>query len=218
MDGSGDMVTPPPPLVRDSSPVHTPPHSPALTASGRVRNRGGPGAALTMGRASPTVTVSHIGPLPVLPDPTHMHEQYTEISPRDGSRVSGGSSIGGRPGSGSLTRRHSLTSPLGRTPSERGMHHDHTSSYHNTPSPGVTGGAIRNGVIAEGLTASTEHLQAVSQAVEALSAASGTGASKEALQLKAAMMFNRSVELQTGGIQWTRGELLGRCLVTRTAA
>jgi hypothetical protein len=35
-------------------------------------------------------------------------------------------------------------------------------------------------------------------------------ASKEALQLKAAMMFNRSVELQTGGIQWTRGELLGR--------
>jgi hypothetical protein len=61
-------------------------------------------------------------------------------------------------------------------------------------------------------------LQAVSQAVEALSAASGTGASKEALQLKAVMMFNRSVELQTGGIQWTRGELLGRwiregCLV-----
>ncbi len=33
--------------------------------------------------------------------------------------------------------------------------------------------------------------------------------STEALQLRAMQMFNRSVELQTGGIQWTRGELLG---------
>jgi hypothetical protein len=217
LEGSGDMVTPPPPLVRDSSPVHTPPHSPTLTASGRVRSRGAAGAGaggttpITGTRASPTVTVSHVAPLPLLPDPNHLHEQYTEISPRDGSRVSGGSSIG-RPGSGSLTRRHSLTSPLGRPPSERGTPHDYTPNLHH-PTPSSGGGA--KGAGAEGLTASTEQLHAVSAAVEALSAASGMAASKEALQLKAAMMFNRSVELQTGGIQWTRGELLGRWYSSR---
>ncbi|KAJ9518695.1 hypothetical protein QJQ45_018724 [Haematococcus lacustris] len=49
----------------------------------------------------------------------------------------------------------------------------------------------------------------VTQAACALAANAGPGASQEALQLRAALLFNRSVEVKTGFMQWTRGELLG---------
>jgi hypothetical protein len=52
----------------------------------------------------------------------------------------------------------------------------------------------------------------VSQAHAALAAHQQPGApasSHEALALRAMQMFSRSVELHTGGMQWTRGELLG---------
>lgn len=37
----------------------------------------------------------------------------------------------------------------------------------------------------------------------------GTRTSSEALQLRAVALFNRSLELMTGRLAWTRGELLG---------
>lgn len=55
----------------------------------------------------------------------------------------------------------------------------------------------------------------ISQAARALVRQSGIGGmsgsitSHEALALRAAAMFGRSVEVQTGDLQWTRGELLG---------
>lgn len=35
------------------------------------------------------------------------------------------------------------------------------------------------------------------------------GASTEALNVRAARMFNQSLDLTTGSVQWTRGTLLG---------
>lgn len=50
--------------------------------------------------------------------------------------------------------------------------------------------------------------QKLGQAAEAL-ADVVSGASAEAIGLRAAVMFGHSMELQTGTMQWTRGELLG---------
>lgn len=49
----------------------------------------------------------------------------------------------------------------------------------------------------------------ISQAAQALVSRAGMTTSTEALQAHAIAMFKRSTELQTGGIAWTRGELLG---------
>src|SRR5687768_6130295 len=49
----------------------------------------------------------------------------------------------------------------------------------------------------------------ISQATEALQEMV-VNASAEALSLRAAAMFSKSVDVKTGDIPWTRGELLGK--------
>jgi len=79
----------------------------------------------------------------------------------------------------------------------------------HSPRPSMDGGrAPRSAhpVFAEGSTDRTR----ISQAVEALAQRAGPlGASTEALHLRAELMFNKSVDVLTGEVQWTRGELLG---------